>query len=106
MPDDDYAAKLAEFNAEADRREEEERMLVAQANKEDAFSRELVRRYDIALENRDQVGIDAYMVEVRALNERQIAIKAALNKVRAEYDVLARQRPRPPRRTWRRLFGG
>jgi hypothetical protein len=99
MPEDGYEAKLAEFNAKADKLVEAERVLVAQSRNDEAFRCDMLARYDAALEARDQAGIAAYQAEVKELNERYIARRAALTKVRAEYDALERQRPRRPRRS-------
>ena len=102
MPEDTYEAKLAEFNAKADKLQEAERVLVMQADDADAFRGDLLARYDVALETRNEAGIAAYLVEVEELRKRQVAVTAALAKVRAEYDALERERPR---RTWRQLVG-
>jgi len=105
MPEDEYEAKLAEFNAKADKLEQTERALVVQDHDDEAFRRDLVARYDVALQTRNEAGIAAYMVAAEELHNKQIARKAALAAVRAEYDALERGRPRRPRRTWGQLLG-
>jgi hypothetical protein len=101
----EYEAALAEFNSKADKLELAERALVKQSNEDDANRRLLLRRYDEALEARDEEGIAAYMAEAETLRIRYVERKAALAAVREEFRALERERPRPPRRTWREFLG-
>ena len=101
----EYDAKCAEFEAKADKLEQAKRALVLESRADNAHSRELVAKYDIALEAHDEAGIADYMTGVEKLRDRQIARKAALGSVRAEYYALERERPRRPRRSWSQVLG-
>jgi hypothetical protein len=103
--DHDFGARLAEFNAKADKLVEAERVLVMQSHDDESIRRDMLARYDAALAAHDKAGIAAYNTEVKELQNRAIARHAALAKVRADYDALERQLLRPPRRTWRQLLG-
>jgi hypothetical protein len=100
----EYDAKCCEFKAKADKLEQAERVLVFESQADDAHSRVLVAKYDIALQARDEAGIADYMTGVKELNKRQIARKSALDAVRAEYYALERERPRRPRRSWSQVL--
>ena len=97
--------KAAEYEAKVDRLELAERSLVEQDHYDEALRRRLVERYDVALQAADQAGIDGYMVAAEELHNKWIARNAALVAVRAEYEVLRRNRPRRPRRTLGQLLG-
>ncbi len=101
----EYEVKAAEYEAKVDRLELAERSLVEQDHYDEALRRRLVERYDVALQARDQAGIDAYMVAAEELHNKWIARNAALVAVRAEYEALRRNRPRRPRRTLGQLLG-
>ena len=103
--DDEYAAKVAEHEAKLDRLELTEGDLVEQSHKDEAFRRELLARYDAALEARDEAGIASYMVEVEKLRIRHVERKEALDAVRAQYGSLKRNRPRRSRCTLGQLLG-
>jgi hypothetical protein len=101
----EYEAKLAEFDARADKLGLAERALVQESREDETLWRDLVARYDAALEAKDEAGIAAYQAGYEELRNKHIARKAALAAVRAEYDALERRRPRRPRRTWGELLG-
>jgi hypothetical protein len=101
----EYDAKCAEFEAKADKLEQAKRTLVLESRADNAHSRELVAKYDIASQAQDEAGIADYMTGVEKLRNRQIARKAALDSVRAEYYALERERPRRPRRRWTQVLG-
>jgi hypothetical protein len=111
MTEDDYEAKVAEYEAkyakwldDMERLDLAERALVAQSHDDEAFLRhDLLVRYDAALLARDKAGIAAYMVAVEELRIKSIDRKAALAAVRAEFGAL--KPPGRPRRTWGQLFG-
>ena len=57
----EYDAQCAEFEAKADKLEQAKRALVRESHADKAHSRELVEKYDIALQAHDEAGIADYM---------------------------------------------
>ena len=101
----EYDAKCAEFEAKADKLEQAKRAIVLESHADNDHSRELVAKYDTALQAHDEAGIADYMTAIEELRNRQIARKAALGSVRAEYYALERERPRRLRRSWSQVLG-
>ena len=95
MPDDDEV-RIAKLNARVEKLAEAERILIREANDDESFQRDILAKYDAALEARDESGIAAYLSEVEKLRNRHTARTAALTRVRAEYDALERQRSLRP----------
>jgi hypothetical protein len=105
MSEDEYEAKVAEFEGKVDKLDLAERALVAQDHANEALRRDWVAKYDVALQAHDETGIAAYMAAAEELRIKMIARKEALTAIRAEYQALERNRPRRPRSTWRQLLG-